>query len=50
MRWPDKRWLVDVHVYGGLVVIGVGASLFHPAAGWLTVGAGLFYLGAFWRG
>lgn len=39
---PDFR---DLHIYAGLVVVGVAGSA--GAWGWVAVGVALFYLGVF---
>lgn len=43
-RWwvPD---VIDLHVYGGALLIAVGAWLWDPAAGPFTLGAILLVLG-----
>jgi hypothetical protein len=39
---PDAR---DLHVYGGGLLIAIGAWQLHPAAGWIVMGALLVGLG-----
>ena len=38
---PDIR---DVHCYGGLLLVGVGAAFYTVPAGLIAVGLALFYL------
>lgn len=54
MRRPE--WLTrlqatvslrDGHIYGGLVLVGVGAWLVAPAAAYISVGVVLMVLGIF---
>lgn len=46
-RLVDSFDLRDLHIYGGLALIGYGGWLVHPAAGLMPVGLALFYIG--WR-
>lgn len=39
---PDLR---DLHVYGGILLCGIGAGFWSLAAALVVVGAGLAYLG-----
>ncbi len=39
-RTPSS-WILDVHVYGGLIVAAFGAARFHLGAGLLVFGLGL---------
>lgn len=36
--------LLDLHTYGGLVLIGIGAGAIYLPAAPIVIGAGLFYL------
>ena len=40
-RTTPASWLLDVHVYGGLVVAACGAGLYHVGAGLILFGCGL---------
>lgn len=51
MKRPKALWndwdgkLVDLHVYGGLVLLAVGFWLIHPGAAFAIPGAVLVYIG-----
>lgn len=46
MKGPDRRaLLIDLHVYGGLLLLAAGASWAWPPAGPMIFGAGLAALG-----
>ena len=43
--WFEKpENLLDLHTYGGLLLIGIGAGAIYLPAAAIVVGAGLFYL------
>lgn len=44
-----KADLVDLHVYGGTLLVGVGLGFMSPALGVAGVGVVLLFLGL-WRG
>ena len=42
LQQPEN--LLDLHTYGGLLLIGIGAGAIYLPAAAIVVGAGLFYL------
>lgn len=46
MKLREVFDLADLHVYCGLVLMGAGVAAIYWPAALITVGVGLFYLGA----
>lgn len=47
----EKAELVgDAHVYGGALLVALGAGFVHPPLGPIVFGAFACFLGLFWRG
>ena len=44
-KHAGSSWLVDLHVYGGLIVLAAGAGWVWPPAGIMVFGAGILALG-----
>lgn len=45
MNDRKSTWLLDLHLYGGLVLVAAGASWVFPPAGVIVLGVGLIAFG-----